>query len=151
MQHEDPVWREKKKNAAIGRMMANITHTPYEENNQNVVDDLDGSIPSIDMHSLRATSRIRAPMMKDKLNSEWIAEGDRFSEQNLPIELIETVINAIGPQATTPEEQALGYFTRKKLKGLDTWPEWLTGEKKQLNQFEALGMYGYLTRLIRLY
>jgi hypothetical protein len=142
MRHDDPVWKEKKKITTIGRIMANITHTPYEENDQNVIDDLDGSIPSIDMQSLRAISRIRASMMKDKLNNEWIAEGDRFNEQNLPIELIETVINAIGSQATTPEEQALGYFTRKKLKGLDTWPEWLKGEKKQLNQFEALGMYG---------
>ena len=70
MRHYDPVWKEKKKNATIGRIMANITHTPYEENNQNVIDDLDGSIPSIDMHSLRAISRIRASMMKDKLNSE---------------------------------------------------------------------------------
>ena len=140
--HDDPVWRDKNRSATIKKIMANITREPYTDNDTNVVDDLNGSIPSIDIQSLRAIAKIRGAMLKGKLDNEWIAEGDKYNEQNLPVEFIETVINAIQSQATTPEEQALGYFTRKKLKRLDTWPKWLAGEKKQLNQFEALGMYG---------
>ena len=42
----------------------------------------------------------------------------------------------------TKEEQALGYFTRKKLKRLATWQEWKDGETKQLNQFYNQKMFG---------
>ena len=42
----------------------------------------------------------------------------------------------------TPEEEALGYFMRKKLKNLSTWKEWKAGEKKQINQFMMQGMFG---------
>ena len=44
--------------------------------------------------------------------------------------------------AVTPEEQALGYFTRKKLKKLSTWEEWKDGEERQINQFVQQGMVG---------
>ena len=33
----------------------------------------------------------------------------------------------------TPKEEALGYFTRRKLKKLSTWNEWEAGEHKQIN------------------
>ena len=39
-------------------------------------------------------------------------------------------------------EQALGFFTRRKLKKLTTWNEWQEGETKQLNQFYDLQMFG---------
>ena len=42
----------------------------------------------------------------------------------------------------TPEEQSLGYFTRKKLKRLSTWDQWLAGEDKQITQFQTQGMFG---------
>lgn len=41
----------------------------------------------------------------------------------------------------TPEEEALGYFTYKKLKNLENWDEWKKGEKKQIDQFTIKGMF----------
>ena len=104
------------------------------------IDDLEGDIPSIDMYSLRCIAKIRATMNRKREAEQ--CDIDDFNEDVLPIELIESVIYAIQSQATTNEEQALGYFTRRKLKSLSTWPEWLAGERKQLNQFDDLGMYG---------
>ena len=57
-------------------------------------------------------------------------------------EEIIVAINALRSTEVTPAEQALGHFTRRKLKTLENWPQWLGGERKQLNQFHALGMYG---------
>ena len=51
-------------------------------------------------------------------------------------EMIEPMINAIQSKDTTPEEQAQGFYTRKKLKTLSTWSQWHKGEIKQLNQFK---------------
>jgi hypothetical protein len=65
-----------------------------------------------------------------------------FSEQSISAAEIQVIIHAIQSQAITPAEQALGRFTRRKLKKLDTWPLWLEGERKQLDQFVALRMYG---------
>ena len=42
----------------------------------------------------------------------------------------------------TPAEQALGKFTRRKLKNMDTRNDWEAGERKQLNQFNDLQMFG---------
>ena len=53
-----------------------------------------------------------------------------------------TIINSITLQAITPAEQALGKFTRRKLKNMDTWNDWQAGERKQLNQFHDLQMFG---------
>jgi hypothetical protein len=55
---------------------------------------------------------------------------------------IELLISALQSKAITPAERALGHFTRRKLKTLDTWPQWEAGEHKQLNQFHDLGMFG---------
>lgn len=56
--------------------------------------------------------------------------------------MLDLAIQALESLAITPEEQALGHFTRRKLRTLSTWPEWQAGEFKQLDQFEELGMYG---------
>ena len=50
-------------------------------------------------------------------------------------------INTISSDHMTPEEEALGFFTRKRLKKLSTWEEWEKGEHKQLDQFEEQGMF----------
>ena len=92
-------------------------------------DDMDSSVPTIDIYSLRAITKLRHPDIS-------------FEEEDFSTEEIEIYINAIQSKATTPKEQALGHFTRRKLKTMDTWPEWEFGERKQLNQFERLGMYG---------
>ena len=64
-----------------------------------------------------------------------------FSEQSISAEEINLVISAIKTHETL-EEQAIGHFTRRKLKTLSTWPEWQKGERKQLDRMESLGMYG---------
>jgi len=51
-------------------------------------------------------------------------------------------INALCSTAVTLAEQALGHFTRHKLKTLDNWQQCRAGEHKQLDQFHDLGMYG---------
>ena len=40
------------------------------------------------------------------------------------------------------DEQALGSFTRRKLRKLTNWPEWHAAEAKQLNAMDKQGMYG---------
>ena len=65
-----------------------------------------------------------------------------FSEDALPDEYISLCVHALQSQAMTDEEEALGSFSRRKLKKLETWPEWQAGEFKQLDRFEALRMYG---------
>ena len=84
------------------------------------VDDMDSSVPTIDIYSLRAITKLRHPDIS-------------FEEEDFSTEAIELYINAIQSKATTPAEQALGHFTRRKLKTMDTWKDWDAGERKQLN------------------
>jgi hypothetical protein len=51
-------------------------------------------------------------------------------------------IHALQSESITPEEQALSSFTRSKLKKLPTWDKWHAGERKQLDQFHDLDMFG---------
>ena len=43
---------------------------------------------------------------------------------------------------STAAERALGSFTRRKLKNLDTWGQWRASEHKQLDKMATNGMYG---------
>ena len=52
-----------------------------------------------------------------------------MSPEAIPTEMIQLCINTLASDAVTPEEEALEYFTRKKLKRLSTWDEWKVGEK----------------------
>ena len=61
---------------------------------------------------------------------------------DITLHSIRILINAITSSSITPEEQALGHLTRRRLKQLDTWPLWLAGERKQLDNFAALDMFG---------
>jgi len=65
-----------------------------------------------------------------------------FSESSLPTEEMEMVIQAIQSQAITPAEQAIGRFTRRKLRSLSTWEQWCAGKHKQLDHFHDLKMCG---------
>jgi hypothetical protein len=65
-----------------------------------------------------------------------------FSEESISTDEFEVIIHAIQSHAITPEEQALGSFTRRKLQKLETWPEWVAGEQKQLDHFHQLEMFG---------
>ena len=83
-------------------------------------------MPTLSIHSLAART------------------GYDFSEESIPTELIQIVINDIRSKAATPAEQAIGNFTHSKLKQLSTWRDWESGERKQLNQLQDLQMYGEL-------
>lgn len=65
-----------------------------------------------------------------------------FSDASLSTHMAAAVIGAIRSNDTTLAEQSLGQFTRRKLRKLDTWPLWQAGERKQLDQFHNLRMYG---------
>jgi len=78
-------------------------------------------MPTPSINSLRAIAALRT--------------GYDFSEESIPTELIQIVINVIWTKAVTPEEQDLSHFTRRKLKQLSTWRYWESGERKQLKQF----------------
>ena len=67
-----------------------------------------------------------------------------LSERTLSTKQIALVINAIRSESITPEEHALGSFTRRELKGLSSWPKWRDGEHKQLDHFHQLQMYELL-------
>ena len=74
-------------------------------------DDMISSVPTLDIHSLRAITKLQYPAIS-------------FEEEDFSTEEVELFINAIQSKATTPEEQALGHFTRRKLKTIKTWPDW---------------------------
>ena len=96
-------------------------------------DICDDNAPQLDVVTLRAIAALRS--------------GLDFSEESIPTDVILTVINLITSQAITPAKQALGKFTCCKLKTMDTWNVWEAGERKQLNQFHNLQMFGeYMAR-----
>ena len=51
-------------------------------------------------------------------------------------------ISTLNSESVTPEEEALGHFTRKKLQTLPNWRDWNEAEHKQLNQFHKQRMFG---------
>ena len=91
-------------------------------------DDYEEHILSLNLESGRAIASLRHP-------------DQNLSEDYIPSEMIQIAIHTFQSDAVTPEEQALGFFTRKKLRKLTTWPEWQEGEFKQLNQFHEQEMY----------
>ena len=54
-------------------------------------------------------------------------------EEGISTKMIKLSINTLNSDAMTPEEEALRYFTLKKLKNLSAWKEWKSGEKKQID------------------
>ena len=91
--------------------------------------DSDEHVPTLSVADIRAIASIRYT-------------GLDMSEDALPTEMIKVCINTLNLDFMTPEEQALGYFTQKKLKRLSTQDEWLADEAKQLNQFYDQKMFG---------
>ena len=61
---------------------------------------------------------------------------------SISTDIMHTVIDSITSQAIIPVEQALGKFICCKLKTMNTWNDWEAGERKQLNQFHNLQMFG---------
>jgi hypothetical protein len=85
---------------------------------------------ALTMHALRSIHNLR--------------NADAADPTSLPLttDELDLAISALQSEAITDEERALGTFSRRKLKTLPTWPLWHAAEKKQLDQFESLGMYG---------
>ena len=102
-----------------------IEHNIYKPNEP----DDEEHVPSITLADLRSIASILHP------------ETD-FHDPAVTHEEISVAINALSSHSLTPEEQALGHFTRRKLKTLSTWPEWRAGEHLQLDRMHRLGMYG---------
>ena len=50
-----------------------------------------------------------------------VRHGIDMSESAISSEMIQLCINTLNSDHMTKEEQALGYFSRKKLKRLTTW------------------------------
>ena len=63
-------------------------------------------------------------------------------EEAISSEMIKVCINTLNSEHMTKEEQALGYFTRKRFEMLSTWQEWKNGETKQIEQFMMQKMFG---------
>ena len=86
-------------------------------------------VARIDLDTVRAIASIRCPDID-------------FHDPNVSYEEVAIHIGAIQSDSITPEEEALGKFTRRKLRSLPTWNKWQEGERKQLDHFHSLGMYG---------
>ena len=52
-----------------------------------------------------------------------LTTGMDCAEEMVPNKMIRMAINTISSDHMTPEEEALGFFTRKRLKKLSTWEE----------------------------
>ena len=65
-----------------------------------------------------------------------------LSEETIPSKVIKMCIHTLNSDHITPEEQALGFYTRKKLKKLSNWNDWKAGETKQIEQFQFQRMFG---------
>ena len=92
-------------------------------------DTCDDNEPQFDIVSLRAISAFNS--------------GLDFSADNIFTDIMIMVIfNSVTSQAITPAEQAFVNFTYRKLKMMNTWSDTEAGERKQLNQFHDLQMFG---------
>jgi hypothetical protein len=85
-------------------------------------DDLLSHVHSITVSDIRAISAVRFPDLA-------------FDALSIPLTAFHLAVHAIRSQATTSAEQALGHFTRRKLKRLDTWHLWHSGELSSLINF----------------
>lgn len=113
-------------------------------------------LPARDLHRARAELQLHSLDLQDADHVHRITIDDirsiaaiqhaddhmSFTSADVSFESVSLAINAIASAATTSAEAAIGTFTRRKLRKLETWPEWKAGEKKQLDQFHDLGMYG---------
>ena len=90
--------------------------------------ELEEHVMSLSIEDIRAIATVR--------------HGIDMSESAISLEMIQLCINTLNSDHMTKKEQALGYFTRKKLKRLATWQEWKDGETKQLNKFHQQTMFG---------
>ena len=85
--------------------------SPFQDVEDIELEDIcDDDVPQLDIVSLWAISSLFL--------------GLDFSADSISTDIMLTVINSITSEAITPAEQALGTFTRRKLRKMDTWNEW---------------------------
>lgn len=65
-----------------------------------------------------------------------------MSPKEISTKMIQLCINTSSLDAVTPEEEALGYFPKKKLQRLSMRDKWKAGKTKQIDQFHFQGMFG---------
>ena len=68
-------------------------------------DDYEKHILSLNLESIRAIASLRHP-------------DQDLSEDYIPSKMIQIAIRTLQSDSVTPEEQAMGFFTRKKLRKL---------------------------------
>jgi hypothetical protein len=96
---------------------------------------------SLDLNQLRSITVIRleigaAPQTSNATKTMTTVTDESIDDTNL---LVHALSNKI---LGSPDEQAVGRFTRWKLRKLSTWPIWLQAEFKQLDAMLKQGMYG---------
>ena len=74
-----------------------------------------------------------------------ILTGKDYSEQEVPAEQLDLLLQVITLTEITPEERSLGKFTRRKLKKMKTWSKWHESKLQQLDNFHQLQMYSALS------
>ena len=103
---------------------------------------LTNSIKKFAPTDMELEEHVMSLLIEDIRAIATVRHGIDMSESAISSEMIQLCINTLNSDHMTKEEQALGYFTRKKLKRLATWQEWKDGETKQLNQFHQQKMFG---------
>ena len=111
---------KKKRHVAVTNYLKQYAPSEMER-----IDDRD-HVLSLSVADIRAIASIRH---YDDIDVD-------LSEESISSEMIKLCINTLNSDHITPEEQALGYYTRKKLKRLSNWNEWKAGEIKQIEQFQ---------------
>lgn len=93
------------------------------------------------IHSLRTTPRIGPPVAAP--TTAVPEPGYATIHEPLSHDQILLMMRSLNTTVFgTTEEQALGGFTRRKLKRLPNWKEWLQAESKQLDSMAKQEMYG---------
>ena len=82
--------------------------------------EMEEHVMSLSVEDIRAIASIRHKDMD-------------MSTTAISSEMIQLCINTLNSDHMTKEEQALGYFTRKKLKRLSTWQEWKAENQNRLD------------------
>ena len=95
---------EQRKKHHINRIIAKLAPTELNEDVRSL---------SFDMDTIRAVASVRC--------------GDAITHQDASDEEIKPWLHTVGSDSTTPEEQAIGRFARRKLKKLANWDEWKAG------------------------
>jgi hypothetical protein len=92
------------------------------------------------IHLLRYTPATVAPTVPNTAVPE---QGYALTPEPPPPDRLILMMRSLNTTVFgTPEEQALGAFTRRKLRRLSNWNDWLLAEAKQLDSMAKQEMYG---------